>query len=84
MLKNVLLLCGWLVGAAIFSKSWAQNADLRDWTALSEENAKTPVTDTVFLGKSCVKLDGRSVAAIWNKKVNFKNFRMEVDTAGGR
>jgi hypothetical protein len=70
------------VGASIFSKLCAQNTDLRDWTALSEENAKIPVADTVFLGMPCVRLDGRSVAAIWNKKVNLKNFRMDVDMAG--
>jgi hypothetical protein len=82
MLKNIFLLGGWLVGASFFSKLWAQNTDLKDWTALSEENKTKPVTDTVFLGKPCVKLDGHSTAAIWNKKANLKNFRMEVDMAG--
>jgi hypothetical protein len=82
MLKNLLFLSGWLLGASFSSKVWAQHTDLRDWTALSEENKIGPVTDTVFLGKSCVKLDGHAVAAIWNKKANLKNFRMEVDMAG--
>jgi hypothetical protein len=82
MQKNLFLLCGWLLAASFFSKLWAQNIDLQDWTALSEENKIIPATDTVFLGKPCVKLDGHSVAAIWNKKADLKNFRMELDMAG--
>lgn len=82
MLRSMFLLCLLFLGASLISKLTAQNIQLQDWTVLSEENQKTPATDTVFLGKSCVKLDGHSVAAIWNKKANLKNFRMELDMAG--
>ncbi len=34
------------------------------------------------MGKPCVKLDGKSVAAIWDKNINLKNFRIEFDMAG--
>lgn len=59
-----------------------RNIDLRDWTALSETNAGVAATDTVYMGKSCIKLDGHAVAAIWNKKADLKNFRLEFDMAG--
>ena len=74
---NLLLLI-----AALFSKVSGQGINLADWTVLSEENKKVVLTDTVFQGKPCVKLDGKTVAAIWNKKTNLKNFRLEMDMAG--
>ncbi len=61
---------------------YAQKIDLRDWAALSETNQNAPPADTVFDGKPSVKLDGHAVAVIWNKKVNVKNFRLDVDIAG--
>lgn len=82
MLRNTFLLFFWLLVVSLFSKLPAQEIHLPDWTVLSEDNKEIPATDTVFLGKPCVKLDGHSVAAIWNKKVNLKNFRMEFDVAG--
>lgn len=82
MIKNIFVLCLSLLGASLFSTLSAQNIHLQDWTALSEDNLKTPATDTIFLGKPCVKLDGHSVAAIWDKKANLKNFRLELDIAG--
>jgi hypothetical protein len=69
-------------GAIPFAKLTAQTLPLADWTALSEDGSRVPPTDTVFLGKSCVKLDGHAVAAIWNKALNLKNFRIEFDMAG--
>jgi len=74
---NLLLLI-----AALFSRVSGQGINLADWTVLSEENKKVVLTDTVFQGKPCVKLDGKTVAAIWNKKTNLKNFRLEMDMAG--
>jgi len=82
MLKRLLQLNTLLLGAALFTKVAAQGFTLSDWTTLSEDNSKTTLTDTVFLDKRCVKLDGKSIAAIWNKNMNLKNFRIEFDMAG--
>ena len=78
--KIVLLLCGFMAFCPF--GLYAQKIDLREWAALSETNQNAPPADTVFDGKPCVKLDGHAVAAIWNKKVNVKNFRLDVDIAG--
>jgi hypothetical protein len=75
MARYLILLFLWLPAAA-------QPVRLQDWTPLSEENKTTPAKDTVFLDKPCIKLDGHSVAAIWNKKADLKNFRMDFDMAG--
>jgi len=55
----------------------AQPLPLHDWTPLSDDGNTLAVKDTVFLEKPCVKLDGHSVAAIWDKALNLKNFRIE-------
>lgn len=82
MLKRLFQLNTILLGTVLFSKLSAQGINLADWTALSEENKKVTLTDTVFMDKRCIKLDGHDIAAIWNKKMNLKNFRMELDIAG--
>ena len=61
---------------------FGQGINLPDWNVLSEDNKLPKLNDTVFLGKSCVKLDGTMKSAIWNKAANFRNFRMELDIAG--
>lgn len=81
MLKQLCQLNALLLAAALFSKSSAQGLTLPDWTVLSEENKKPALTDTVFLDKPCVKLDGKTIAAIWNKKINVQNFRIDFDMA---
>src|SRR5258706_8764281 len=83
MLKKLFHLTVLLLGAAVFSKVSGQGINLADWTVLSEENKKTALTDTVFQGKPCIKLDGKIISAIWNKKASLKNFRLELDIAGG-
>jgi hypothetical protein len=80
MLKKLFLFVLGLRCVGLSSDLSAQ--ELRDWTPLSEEDRPMPVTDTVFLGKPCVKLDGHAVAAIWNKKADWRNFRLELDIAG--
>jgi len=60
----------------------AQGINLADWKVLSEDNKMPELTDTVFLGKPCVKLDGTLKSAIWNQKVNVRNFRMDLDISG--
>src|ERR1700741_971136 len=82
MLKKLFQLNALLLGAALFSKLSAQGLRLSDWSVHSEDNSKVTLTDTVFLDKPCVKLDGKAIAAIWNKKMKLKNFRMEFDMAG--
>lgn len=71
-----------LLSAALFSNVSGQGINPGDWTVLSEANTKGVLTDTVFQGKPCVKLDGRNISAIWNKKPALKNFRLELDIAG--
>lgn len=82
MIKKLLQVNSWLLIAALFSKLSAQQFNLAEWTPLSEENKKMSFADTMYMDKRCVKLDGESVAAIWNKKTNLKNFRLELDIAG--
>lgn len=82
MRKKLLCAMALLVASTICSKVYSQGINLPDWTVLSEENAKPVLTDTVFKGKPCVKLDGKTIAAIWNQKVSLKNFRLELDIAG--
>jgi hypothetical protein len=62
--------------------SRAQGINIPDWKVLSEENKTPELTDTVFLGKPCIKLDGALKSAIWNQKLNIRNFRMDLDIAG--
>ncbi len=60
----------------------SQGINLAEWKVLSEDNKTPDLTDTVFLGKPCVKLDGALKSAIWNQKLNIRNFRMDLDIAG--
>ena len=67
----------------IFSRpGMAQGFNPADWKILSENNQKSDLADTVFLGKPCLKLDGKVKSAIWNNTVNYKNFRIDLDIAG--
>jgi hypothetical protein len=61
---------------------FSQGIHLPDWQVLSEDSKQPELNDTIFLGKSCVKLDGTLKSAIWNKAANFRNFRMDLDVAG--
>lgn len=66
----------------VSNHAFGQGFNLTEWKPLSEENKPTDPADTVFLGKPCVKLDGKVRSAIWSKTMNFKNFRMDLDIAG--
>jgi hypothetical protein len=61
---------------------FAQGIDMKAWKVLSEENKPAQLTDTVFLDKPCVKLDGKIKSAIWNKASEYQNFRVDMDVAG--
>ena len=61
---------------------FGQGIHLPDWQVLSEDDKQPELNDTIFLGKSCVKLDGTLKSAIWDKAANFRNFRMDLDVAG--
>lgn len=67
---------------AVTQSGFTQGIKLPDWKVLSEDNKMPELNDTVFLGKTCVKLDGTLKSAIWNKTAGFRNFRMELDIAG--
>lgn len=76
-LSTVLLFC-----SLAFLKAQAQGINLADWRVLSEQKDTAALTDTVFQGKACIKLDGKAIAGIWNKTIVLKNFRLELDIAG--
>jgi len=82
MYKNLQFASLLIIAVIMSSKSSGQGINLKEWTALAEENKSALLSDTVFLGKPCVKLDGKTVAAIWNKTAHLKNFRLELDIAG--
>jgi hypothetical protein len=82
MAKNLFRATVLLLSSVMFLKAQGQGIDLADWRVLSEENSTIALTDTIFQGKPCVKLDGKTVAGIWNKKITLKNFRLELDIAG--
>ena len=51
-------------------------------TVLSEDNKVTLFSDTVYKGKSCLKLDSKKQSIAIAKDLNLKNFRVEMDIAG--
>jgi hypothetical protein len=53
-----------------------------DWTVYSENYERAALYDTVYLGKPCVKLDGKKMAIALKKGQQYKNFRLECDIAG--
>jgi hypothetical protein len=53
-----------------------------DWTVYSENYERAKAYDTVYLGKPCVKLDGKKMAIAIKKDQKYKNFRVECDIAG--
>lgn len=78
--SGALVILTWLM--AMTQYGFGQGINLPDWRVLSEDNKPVELNDTVFLGKPCVKLDGSMKSAIWNKAMNFGNFRMDLDVAG--
>jgi hypothetical protein len=83
MLRFTRLLAFLLIGMFLCGNLAAQPLPLHDWTSLSEDSSTVAAKDTIFLEKPCVKLDGHSVAAIWNKSLHLTNFRIEFDMASG-
>ena len=82
MQKRMVIL---LILAMFFGLSYdglGQGINMAEWKILSDDNKTAALTDTVFLGKTCVHLDGRIKSAMWNKGANLKNFRMELDISG--
>ncbi len=51
-------------------------------TILSEDNKPTAYADTMYKGKSSLKLDGKKQSIALTKNMNIKNFRVEMDIAG--
>ena len=48
----------------------------------SEQYEQTKRLDTIFKGKTCLKLDGTSQAVAMLDTLNMDNFKIEVDIAG--
>ncbi len=80
MNKHALLLL--FVGLLSCSLCHAQSLNKSDWTVYSDDNKPGALTDTIYMGKPCVKLNGASKSIAWNKKVNCRNFRIDLDIAG--
>ena len=53
-----------------------------DWNVFSENYEPAALKDTVFQGKSSIKLDGRKMAVAFRKGARYKNVRIECDIAG--
>lgn len=53
-----------------------------DWTVYSENYEGVALKDTVYFGKTSMKLDGKKMAIAVKKGQRFKNFRIECDIAG--
>ncbi len=71
-----------VIVAAVSHQGFGQGINLSDWKVLSEANKPVDLTDTTFLDKSCIKLDGNIKSAAWNKTVDLKNFVIDLDIAG--
>src|ERR1700687_204519 len=82
MQKRITVLLTLVMLFVMFYNGLGQGINMAEWKVLSDENKTIELTDTVFLGNSCVTLDGNIKSAIWNKSANLKNFRMELDVAG--
>jgi hypothetical protein len=53
-----------------------------DWSVYSENYERAALKDTIYQGKSCLKLDGKKTAIAIRKGQRYKNFRAECDIAG--
>jgi hypothetical protein len=53
-----------------------------DWMVYSENDERTVLKDTVYEGKTSIKLDGKKAAIAIKKGQRYKNFRIECDIAG--
>lgn len=51
-------------------------------TILSDDNKPTAFVDTIYKGKSSLKLDSKKQSIALTKNLNLKNFRVEMDIAG--
>ncbi len=51
-------------------------------TILSEDNKPTVFLDTIFKGRSSLKLDSKEQSIALSSPLNVKNFRVEMDIAG--
>ncbi|TPN87815.1 family 16 glycoside hydrolase [Aquimarina algicola] len=49
---------------------------------LDEENKPTTRVDTIYKGKSCVKIDGKNQTIVLTENLDIKNFRVDMDIAG--
>ncbi len=64
------------------SPVFSQTFNKSEWTVLSEDDKAVDMTDTVFLGKPCFKLDSKNAAIAWKKAANMENFRIDLDISG--
>lgn len=62
--------------------SYAQGFNKTDWIVYSENNKVSTIINTIHKDKQSIKLDSKEQAIAWLKKINFKNFRIEMDIAG--
>jgi hypothetical protein len=53
-----------------------------DWTIFSENYERTALKDTTFLGKECIRLDGKKAVVAFRKGPRYRNVRIDCDIAG--
>ena len=78
--KIILFLCATL--SALFADGQNPIFEKDKCTVLSEDNKVTQFVDTVYKGKSCLKLDSKQHAIALAKDLDLKNFRIKMDIAG--
>ncbi|MEM7382151.1 MAG: hypothetical protein AAF361_13270 [Bacteroidota bacterium] len=62
---------------------WGQTQLKGDnFIVLSEDNKPVAASDTLFNGKTSIKLDGKEQSVAVLKNGNYRNFRVEMDVAG--
>jgi len=76
----VWILC--LSGITTFAQMGAKVSPNTDWAAFSENDEPAVLKDTIYMGRTCIKLDGRKQAIAVRKDARYKNFRIDCDISG--
>lgn len=83
MQPKILLLTAALCLAVSFANAQTgAKISPNDWAVYSENYEHIALKDTVYQGKSSIKLDGKKTAIAVRKGQRYKNFRVECDIAG--
>jgi hypothetical protein len=76
--KLFLMMAGCLLAFLSMAQTKIVSAE---WAAFSDNNTPAALVDTVYKGKSCIKLDGMKQAVAFRKDISLRNFRIDFDLA---